>query len=182
MNHQLYKNWIFAESDLSGEQLQELEKHLYTCDDCQQLRQDLRLATGLLRAAPMSTPIPGFTQRWQASLVERRVATQRRQVRRLFIALAGAAILLLLLFALHILATSTPVEWLVAAFQSTFSLFTTWIKVQDFILELVSFIPPVVPIALWVLITSGLSFLTLIWIISLWRISSKGTSNNESQN
>jgi hypothetical protein len=181
MNHQPYKNWIFAESDLSGEQLQELETHLDACNDCQQLHQQLKLASAMLEAAPMAVPAPGFAQRWQASLVERRIAAQRQQARRLFLALAGAALLLLLLLALHILATSTPVQWMVAAFQSTFSLFSTWNNIQDFILELIDFIPPVVPIALWILFTGILSALTLIWIISLWRISSKGASQqNES--
>ncbi|MDR3574094.1 MAG: hypothetical protein P4L50_09540 [Anaerolineaceae bacterium] len=181
MNHQPYKNWIFAESDLSAEQLQDLATHLDDCSDCQQLRQNLRSASALLQAAPMIAPTPGFTQRWQVSLVERRAAHQRRQARLLFLALAGAALLLLLLLALHILATSTPVEWLVSLFQSTFSIFSTWRNIQDFILELLDFIPPVVPIALWVLLTSALSVLTLIWIISLWRISSKGALKNESE-
>ena len=164
MNHQPYENWIFAESDLSGEQLQELETHLNACSECQYLRQGLRSASGLLQAAPMAAP------------VERHAIHQRHQARLLFLVLAGAALVLLLLLALHILATSTPVQWLVAVFQSTFSLFSTWNKIQDFILELLNFIPPVVPIALWVLLTSGLSVLTLVWIISLWRISSQGAS------
>ena len=176
MNHQPYENWILAESDLSGEQLQELETHLNACSECQYLRQGLRSASGLLQAAPMAAPVPGFARRWQASLVERRAIHQRHQARLLFLVLAGAALVLLLLLALHILATSTPVQWLVAVFQSTFSLFSTWNKIQDFILELLNFIPPVVPIALWVLLTSGLSVLTLVWIISLWRISSQGAS------
>ncbi len=176
MNHQPYENWIFAESDLSGEQLQELETHLNVCIDCQELRQGLRSTSQLIQAAAMVAPLPGFSQRWQVSLVERRAVHQRHQARMLFLTLVGAAVLLLLLLALHILATSTPVQWVIAGFQSTFSLFSTWNKIQDFILELFDFIPPVVPIALWVLLTSGISILTLVWIISLWRIYAQGAS------
>jgi hypothetical protein len=176
MNHQPYENWIFAESDLSGEQLQELETHLNVCIDCQELRQGLRSTSQLFQAAAMVAPLPGFSQRWQVSLVERRAVYQRHQARMLFLTLVGAAVLLLLLLALHILATSTPVQWVIAGFQSTFSLFSTWNKIQDFILELFDFIPPVVPIALWVLLTSGISILTLVWIISLWRIYAQGAS------
>ena len=180
MNHQPYENWIFAESDLSGEQLKELEAHLNVCTDCQELRQGLRSATEFFRAAPSVAPVPGFSQRWQASLAERRVKQQRHQARLLFLALAGAAVLLLLLLALHILATSTPVQWFIAGFQSTFSLFSTWNNIQVFILELFDFIPPVVPIALWVLLTSVISVLTLVWIFSLWRIYAQGAAQNES--
>jgi len=176
MNHQPFENWIFDESNLTGEELHKLETHLDSCSDCQQLRQGLRSASALFQAAQMVPPVPGFTQRWQASLVERRLAHQRHQARILFLALAGTALLLLMLLALHILATSTPVQWMVAGFQSTFSLFSTWNRIQDFILELISFIPPIVPIAFWVLFTGGLSLLTLVWIISLWRISSQGAS------
>jgi predicted anti-sigma-YlaC factor YlaD len=176
MNHQPYENWIFAESDLSDEQLQELETHLNTCTECQQIRLDLRAASGLLQTAPMAAPVPGFAGRWQASLAERRALHQRQQTRRLLLALVGTALLLLLLLALHILATSTPVQWVVAGFQTTFSLFSTWNRIQDILLGLIGFIPPVVPIALWVMFTGGLSVLTLVWIISLWRISSQGAS------
>jgi len=180
MNHQPYENWIFAESYLSGEQLRQLETHLNECSECQRLRQGLKSTGALLQAAPMAAPLTGFAQRWQASLIERRAIQQRRQSRMLFLALAGAALLILLLLALYFLATSTPVDWVVAVFQSTFSLFSTWNMIQDFILELLNFIPPVVPIAFWVLLTIGLSALTLVWIISLWRIYAQGATKYES--
>ena len=180
MNHQPYKNWILSESDLSGEQLRELETHLDDCEDCQQFRQNLRAANWLFKTAPMAAPAAGFSQRWQASLLERQAAQQRRQTRIFLLGLAGAALILLLLIAIHIIATSTPVEWVIAAFQSTFGIFSTWITIQNLVLELVVYIPPIVPILLWILLAGGLSTLTLIWIISLWRISSKGAPQNES--
>lgn len=79
MNHQPYREWLFASSDEPGEALTPdqnaaLQTHLDECSECQSLSAAWQAVEADLLAAPQISPAPGFAARWQ-----KRLAFERRQ-------------------------------------------------------------------------------------------------------
>jgi hypothetical protein len=80
MSHQPYETWLFDETELSREQAQALQAHLHECQQCRGLEKSWKTLDGKIQATPMVSPQPGFSQRWRASLAERRARQQMLQV------------------------------------------------------------------------------------------------------
>ncbi len=127
----------------------------------------------------MVSPQPGFSQRWRASLAERRARQQVLQVRRLFIGFIVAALITLLLMVVVFFLTASPVNLLVVVFEGITKLVIQTSQLQRVIVPWLKTVPPIIPIAGWVIFSSLLSLLSLLWIFSLWRIHSKGVRKNE---
>ena len=174
MNHQPFDTWIFNEEELSDEQRLDLNAHLQTCLQCQQLSRGWKSALQEIKASPAVSPATGFSQRWQNSLAERHIRQQQRQARLFFLSLAGAAIVVLLSLVVHVIATTSPLDWAIAGFQLFIRIIERFDELQSFANTWIPSIPVFIPIVLWIFLTSSLCFLTIGWVFSMWRISSKG--------
>jgi hypothetical protein len=179
MSHQPYETWLFDEAELSREQAQALRAHLQECQQCRELQTAWKILKVKIQVTPKVTPQPGFSQRWRASLAERRARQQVLQVKRLFIGLLVATLITLLLLVVVIFLTASPVNLLVAVFESFTSLIIRGNQIQRILLPWLETVPPIIPIAGWVIFSSLLSLLTLVWIYSLWRIFTQGVHINE---
>ena len=179
MSHQPYQTWLFDEADLSNEQAVALRAHLQECEQCRDLQKAWKTVDGKIQAAPMVSPQPGFSQRWRASLAERRARQQVLQVRRLFIGFLVAALITLLLMVVVFFLTASPANLWVVIFGGAAKLIIQGTQLQRVIVLWLKTVPPIIPIAGWAIFSSSLSLLSLIWIYSLWRIHSKGVHKNE---
>jgi hypothetical protein len=179
MSHQPYETWLYDQADLSIEQAAALRAHLQECEQCRGLQKAWKTLDGKIQAAPMVSPQPGFSQRWRASLAERRARQQVLQVRRLFIGFIVAALITLLLMVVVFFLTASPVNLLVVVFEGVTKLIIQTSQLQRVIIPWLKTVPPIIPIAGWVILSSSLSLLSLLWIYSLWRIHSKGVRKNE---
>jgi len=94
MKHHEYNNWIVSRGTLTGEQLQELESHLQACADCAMFAEAERAVALLLQDVQPVLPRPGFRQRFEQRLADRRAVQHKRQIS---ITLGLSAILALLL-------------------------------------------------------------------------------------
>ncbi|MDD2694750.1 MAG: zf-HC2 domain-containing protein, partial [Anaerolineales bacterium] len=65
MNHRPFEDWIFSEEPLSPVERADLEAHLQACAACQKLSTNWQEVSGALHTAPMLSPAPGFSSRWQ---------------------------------------------------------------------------------------------------------------------
>lgn len=81
MKHKQYEEWVFEEVNLTSDQQKELCKHLDECQDCSHLRASWMASKNLLENASLKTPAPGFTLRWQDTLVRKQRAEKIRQYR-----------------------------------------------------------------------------------------------------
>ena len=181
MSHQPYETWLFDEAELSSEQAQALQVHLQECQQCRGLQKAWKNLGAKIQATPMVSPQPGFSQRWRASLAERRSRQQVLQVRRLFIGLLVAALITLLLLVVVFYLTASPVNLLVAVLEGITSLIIRGSQIQRVIVPWLETVPLIIPIAGWVIFSSGLTLLSLFWIYSLWRIHSQGVYKNENR-
>jgi anti-sigma factor RsiW len=179
MSHQPYEKWLFDEAELSSEQAQALKAHLQECQQCQDLQEAWKNLGVKIRAMPMVSPLPGFSQRWRASLAERRARHQVLQVKRLFIGFLVAALITLLLLAAMLFLTASPVNLLVAVFEGVTHLIIRGSQIQQVIVPWLKTVPLIIPIAGWVIFSSIFGLLSLFWIYSIARIHSQGVHKNE---
>ncbi len=179
MSHQPYEQWLFDEANLSSEQAQALQAHLQECQHCRERQEAWKNLAVKIQAAPMLSPQPGFSQRWRASLAERRVRQQMLQVKRLFISFVVAAVITLLLLAAVLFLTTSPVNLLVAVFEGVTHLIIRGSQIQHVILPWLKTVPLIIPLAGWAIFSSLFGLLSLFWIYSIWRIHSQGAHKNE---
>ena len=174
MSHQPYETWLFDEAGLSSEQSVALRAHLQECEQCRGLQKAWKTLDGKIQATPMVSPQPGFSQRWRASLAERRLRQQARQIRQFFLVLLGAALFTLLLLVITLLITTSPLNLLISAYQSLIRLVIQGNHIQHVFLPLLGSLPPVIPIAAWIILSSIMGLLSILWVGSVWRISYLG--------
>jgi hypothetical protein len=177
MRHPLFETWITADEPLEPAQAQALSSHLQECEECQRFSANWSGARAYLSTRPAATPLPGFTQRFQADLAVRRYHQQQIQIRRTILFFLGGSVVSLLALLAHLLFVITPTGLFVTVFRSVTYLLVWWNNLQDTYLPLVQSLPIYVPIALWILFTTSLSVFSVIWAISIWRISTQGVPN-----
>jgi hypothetical protein len=177
MSHEPYEHWILQDEDLTQEQEQAMKAHLNDCPNCQRIDQTWKDVRQQMRSLPMATPPLGFSQRWRSSLAERRILEEKLQIRRFLVLLCSVIGIVLLILLGLVLATSSPIGWFISGIQSMFSLAFQITNTTKNILSWLYILPASIPIVVWVVLTSSLSILSLVWIYFMWRISKKGVPN-----
>ena len=173
MCHQPFEKWIFEKDELSLKDQKELRLHLEECPECKDLYLSLHSAEGVIKKAPMISPSASFSARWQ-KLAEERKYRQVLQLRRFFLFLGAANFITLAAFFLIAILTDSSVKWIMNTFMRFGELMIWWENLRQFALSIFQLFPPYIPLAVWITITSGFFTLTLIWLTSLWRISTQG--------
>ena len=177
MSHLPFETWILDLETLSGEDRRVLQEHLESCAQCRNLRDRWQMVHHELRTRAMAAPAPGFAQRWQSGLAERRARSMRRQAWKAFLTFLGGAMVFLLAAAAYVLSYSSPADWLAALirycsfslnlFDALVSLIYLWLNTTPLALN----------IALWMYVTITLCLLSLGWVFALWRTSIQGALN-----
>lgn len=174
MSHQLNESWIFEDVLLSDEQARALRMHIADCPECFALHQSWQGARSALRGVEVVAPAPGFSQRWRASLEDRRVSEQKRQVRRFLFFLIGALLLSGLSLAAHYLVLSSPVTLLVTAMQTVAMILICLSHIQDVLQWFLRVIPPAILITTGILLASSLSIFSSVWVATMWWFTTQG--------
>jgi hypothetical protein len=174
MRHQPFETWIIDQDPLDPAQAQALKSHLLECEDCRRLSVGWVEAHAHLLSVSPADPKPGFTQRFQSSLALRRYHQQQILIRRTFLYLLGGSMASLLALLAYLFLVVTPTGLFVGAFRSVTYLLVWWNNLQNTYLPLVQSLPAFVPIMLWIIFSTSLSVFSVIWVISIWRISTQG--------
>lgn len=180
MSHQPYDEWVIAGEQLPPDEQNRLNEHLAACPQCRQLKSNLQAVQTRLSTARQVSPAEGFSQRWQAAKQAHLFEQQSRQVlqvRRFFLYIGTAtAISLMLLIGMFF----TGGEWLtkLVVAANRLHVFNQWtVKIQDFLFAVLQITPPVLPVALWVMLSTVFCILALVWIVSIWRITAQGVKS-----
>jgi predicted anti-sigma-YlaC factor YlaD len=174
MSHQPFETWILDVETLPSEDRRVLQEHLESCTQCRSLRDKWHSVQHELRARVVAVPAPGFTQRWQAGLAERRAQAVRRQAWKVFLIFLGGAMVFLLALVAYVLSYSSPADWLAAVIRYgsySLNLFDTLVSLLRLWLNAT---PLALNIALWIYTTITLCLLSLGWVFALWRTSIQG--------
>jgi len=180
MSHQPFESWIIEAEPLGSEDRNQLEAHLESCPQCQLLKTNLQAVHLRLSSARQARPAVGFSQRWQAGL-QQRLEEQRMkqvlQVRRFFLLLGAATVVSLALFVLMVTLGGGLDQWLVET-ANRLQTANQWVgDFQSLLFTVLQVTPPVIPLAVWISVTTVFSVLAMIWIVSLWRITFKGVNS-----
>lgn len=179
MNHQPFNSWLYEDAELNATQLEELRQHLQTCPECLQQREAWLGVRHMLRTAEPVQPRPEFSQRWKSSLEARRLRQQRRQVQITILALSGAALLVLLGLIVYFFSTSSIADLFASIIGTSTQVAVGVLNVGQFIRSVMRFLPPALSTAIWFILASWICLLSLVWVLSVWRISNKGVASHE---
>jgi hypothetical protein len=162
MNHQSFDKLPIDTNELSAEQLQNWKR----------VHQQIK-------HTPMASPRPGFSNRFKASLAERREKEHKAQAQRFLIILISAALVIVSLILVLLLNKASVIEWFALAMQNATKFAVNWSLAQRILTSKLFAISPAIPLGFWIVLTSSLSLLILFWGIAMWRIILKGAYQNE---
>jgi len=168
MNHRPFEDWLLENQPLNPEQKLELLTHLKSCTTCTALS-EVNLA---LRSPRMVTAPPGFTVRFQGRLEAERTKRHFRQV--LGLGSLGFLVFLMLVVAVFVLFTvllGSPGQILINWLNWWISLVASVRTYGSVGLVLLRTAAGIIPLPLWLGITSASFLLISIWVTSLWKLS-----------
>jgi len=93
MKHLPYENWILDEPGLKLEEFNTLAQHLSVCNQCRLLKAGWEASKVLLTQANMVAPAPGFSVRWQNTIIKKCKTENVRRYRMTLIGLLMLAFL-----------------------------------------------------------------------------------------
>ena len=177
MSHELYENWLLSEPPLTLEQKEELNTHLQACPQCRKLAAGWKGALQQISAVGSAEPAPGFSQRWQKSLAERRRRKQKMTIRWLLLGLILAAAVSLTTLALFLTNSIALLDWWV---KSTASLerLGTWINQAGLVLSswFGGFPPIILPVFGLLVLSAGCTLLVVLWVSVAKQLSFQGAT------
>jgi anti-sigma factor RsiW len=177
MSHELYENWLLSEPPLTLEQKEELNTHLQSCPQCRKLAAGWKGALQQISAVSMAEPAPGFSQRWQNSLAERRRRKQKMTIRWLLLGLIFAAAVSLTSLVLFLTNTIALLDWWVKSAASLERL-GTWINQAGLVLSswFSGFPPIVLPAIFLMVVSTGFTVLVVLWVSVAKQLSFQGVT------
>lgn len=171
MNHQPFETWILDNAELSCEDQQRLQDHLKSCPDCLQLCENWSLVSFTLTRAAPAAPRQGFTLRWKENLVAKR-ELQQKQIQKLLLFLTSGSLFTLLMFIIYLAVTISPINLVGSMLEGLAYLIVMVNRIQR-ISILLPALPRLIPVGLWLSVSTTASLLSLLWVFSIWKISTK---------
>lgn len=173
MKSQSFDDWLLSDEPLNPEQEQRLMDVINSSPKGETLSpmvQSIKELEFTIRSTPQAAPAPGFTQRWQSRLAEKKVRQQRLMIGLGAAGALGTAIVISLAIVTPQL-DSLSIAKMANTLIYNLILFTTKVhEAQSLAFFILSDLPPSVPIALWVLIATSLGMFALGWVYTMWRI------------
>ncbi len=177
MNHQPFENWLLSEEPLLEHDERALRDHLMDCDHCSELEDAWLDVVNLFDDIPDVAPTPGFVNRWQLTLEADRAAVkamrQRWQSWILLVLIANGAALALFLMGVQIFRTYDSLTDLVLSW--VYKAATAMVLANGFrnaFVTLFRTVPQLIPTGWWIAIAVTLGISTVVWIVSMTKLSS----------
>jgi hypothetical protein len=115
MNHKQFEIWILDGVKLTLKRQKELNGHIAVCEECRSLQAGWTVSKNLLKNAAEKTPAPGFTSRWQETLVKKQRVEKIRGYR---ITLFGLLLLAFITSLVFLVASGSFEQMLASTFNS----------------------------------------------------------------
>lgn len=177
MNHQPFDNWLLSEEPLPEDDELALREHLIDCGQCRELEDAWLDVAELFADVPEAAPAPGFVNRWQATLEADQDAIKAMQQRWqswiLLVLIANGAALALVLMGVQLFNTYDSVtDWVLSWVYKAATAMVLANGFRNAFVTLFRTVPQLIPNEWWIGIAVTLSLSTLIWIVSLIKLSS----------
>jgi hypothetical protein len=174
MDHQPFEDWIFEQNKITEEENKKLRNHILECDQCTDLRTSWAQVESILIDAPMAAPMPGFSKRFAANMVVKKHQEQQKQSIR-YLLIVGLVLLFITLLLLSSLFFSYSAgEIIIGATSAITGFIQRFINLRSMIYQFVYNIPPLVVVAVWLIIAVWGLVMTPLWGVTVWRVSKLG--------
>jgi len=177
MNHQPFENWLFSEEPLTADDERELRDHLMDCDQCSGLENAWLDVANMFAEVPEIEPAPGFINRWQAALEADRTADkairQRWQSLIFLVVIANCAAVALALMGVQLFNTYGSVtEWVMSWIYKAATAMVLLNGFGNAFVTISRTVPQLIPNGWWAAIAVTLGFSTIVWFVSMMKLSS----------
>jgi hypothetical protein len=173
--HLLIEEWLLSASSLTPEEHALLQEHLKSCVACRQLSDAWQEAEYQLKAAPVRSPEPGFTGRWQMRLAQEQLRVQRQQTIYVLALGGGIALTLIVILGLWSLPVlRNPLPYLMVWGYQLITSFYLLSDVGGALSIVARMLVGLVPDTLWVAFLVALGSLGVIWIVAFRKLTSPG--------
>ena len=170
MKHLPFENWILDEPALTKEEAKILEQHLSVCKQCCQLQSGWEASKLFLIHPKTSAPIPGFTDRWQKTLVRK---CNIEKVRRYRLSMFGLIVLSVLLSAIYLVASGSFMQILA---NSLTTLMHTFMSITNGLSSLrvwINHLPFAVPLTAGFIFFGLINAFLMAAVFLLWNLKNK---------
>lgn len=169
--HQQFEEWLLSAESITSVQSLALNEHLLTCEHCRELSTGWQGVEHRLKTAPVVSPSPGFTQRWQARLTEERLCRGNRQAKYfLAFSLGSAVVLLGVLVFLVWPVIQSPYPILLALAVRITSAYIMADHITSILSTLLITTLRVIPPTLWIGLAVAMFSLCFVWIFILRKV------------
>ena len=176
MNHQPFETWILDEHELSPDDRKMLSAHLEICSKCTKLEKGWRAARHEVKSMPVVNAPADFGNRWQSALVEKKRKHAQQQTRILLISLLSSAFAIVVTLGVFLLPHTSWINIAVSLVTGFAQLFDTISQLWIMLTSILKSAPTSFLISLGLLLSFAISLVTVFWAVSLYRITTKGTS------
>ena len=177
MNHQPFENWLLSEEPLPTDDERALRDHLMDCDQCNGLEDAWLDVASLFAEVPEVGAAPGFVHRWQATLEADQAAVktmhQRWQSLIFLVVIANCAAAALALTGVQLFNTYGSVtDWVMSWVYKAATAMVLANGFRNAFVTLSRTVPQLIPTGWWIAIAITLGVSTIIWIVSMTKLSS----------
>ena len=176
MKHLPYENWILDEPKLTYEEVKSLTGHLAACKQCNQLKFGWETSKLVLTQAKLIAPVPGFSARWQKTLIKKR---NTEKVHRYRITLFGLLMLAFSASLTYMVASGSFLQILANFFNS---IIQTIIAITNGLSNLgiwINKLPTAVPLAAVFLFFGLVNAFLMAAIFLFWNLKNRKTLVHE---
>jgi hypothetical protein len=182
MNHLPFEQWILDDHSLSKDETQLLADHLQQCKDCSRLQDQWKCVEQTLNRAPIMNAPDGFGVRWQSSFLTKKAIQQKSNHKRFINFLIFGSFTSLLMYLTLSVISGSPIRFFIMLLKFGSKLAIQMSNINVFFNSILSYLPPVIPIILWILLSCSLVLMLALWGLTFWRYSIKGVVPNEEFN
>ena len=176
MKHKQYESWILDGAPLTEALQQKLDAHLEVCERCRVLRRSWIACKKLITQSTAQIPVPGFTERWQKTIIKK---CRIEKVRRYRLTLFG---LILLAFASSIIYMLVSGSFM-QLFTNGFTMTSEIVMVVTHGLSTISYwlsrLPIAVPVTAGFIFFGMINAFLMVGIFFLWNLKQRKLLANE---
>jgi hypothetical protein len=174
MEHQPFENWILSGDLLTSSQSTELANHLIICQHCQSIQEGIMGVEDLLKSATFESPSPGFSNRFRYMAARRQEEAKRLQSYFFLGGILAVTVLVSIGYFVVLMLTQSPTEVISNLMTSAISLAFRIDELLVLLQTWARFIPWPLTLAIAAIASSLVVLLTSGWLISVWKISTRG--------
>ncbi|MAT41093.1 MAG: hypothetical protein CL609_02045 [Anaerolineaceae bacterium] len=179
MDHQPFEQWILDQKTLTKQQENLLNEHLSECADCEVLNNSWKAVELTLQSRPIVTPKPGFVSRWQVTLANKKAMQHQMQAIKTFIGISCAILITVGALFTWLLLTNSISDVIVGGIHFFTGFLQTYFNIRAVFVQFLRQAPPFTPYLFWIFAAGWGTVVTALWGFTIWRISRRGTVQND---